>query len=319
MKTKIKTITTVIMMIVFHFAGITNISAQEESAQATKELVKNTFENGVVINNETVEVLTPKSMDFVIEHRFGSIVDANGDLDGRNLLGLYSPANIRMGLSYGVLKNLTFGIGTAKLKYTYDIWGKYKILKQEKNGMPVTLTYFGDIAVNTSNAETMKNAEGAVKFTNRMSYFHELMVAHKFNSKIAVQLSFAYTHYNMVDSAVYKGIKHDAMAVAFVGKYKFSPQSSVILQYNQPLETREFTKTETTTVGNVTSVSTTKGFHPKPDLGIGLEVSTGSHQFQIFVCTSDAIVLQERELYNTNDFTQKQMLIGFNITRQWGF
>ena len=109
------------------------------------------------------------------------------------------------------------------------------------------------------------------------------------------------------------------MAISFVGKYKFSPQSSILLQFNQPLSTRNFTNVSSNTSGNVTTLTTNKGVLPKPDLGIGFEVSTGSHQFQIFLCTADAIIPQERELYNSNDFLQKQMVIGFNITRQWGF
>ena len=144
-------------------------------------------------------------------------------------------------------------------------------------------------------------------------------IIYKYNTKISVQLSASYTHVNLLDSANFKGIKHDAWAVAFVGKYKFSPQSSVLLQFNMPLTTRNFNNINTTTNGSTSTLTTTKGVLPKPDLGIGFEVSTGSHQFQIFICTADAIIKQERALYNANDFSQKQMVIGFNITRQWGF
>ena len=318
MKRKFKIGSIIAISMVCQFLGLTSSMAQDQTALPA-EPVKNTFENGSVINNETVEVIAPKSIDAIIEHRFGSILNADGNLDGENLLGMFSPSNIRLGVSYGVIKNLNVGVGATKLKHIYDVWGKYKILQQMTQGMPISLAYFGDIAMNSSKGETMKSMDGQIKYANRLSYFNELMVAYKYNSKIALQMSFSYTHANMVDSANFRGIEHNAMAISFVGKYKFSPQSSILLQFNQPLSTRNFTNVSSNTSGNVTTLTTNKGVLPKPDLGIGFEVSTGSHQFQIFLCTADAIIPQERELYNSNDFLQKQMVIGFNITRQWGF
>ena len=126
MKRNIKIGSILIMCIAFQFLGNTRSMAQDEPAKLAPEAVKNTFENGIVINNETIEVISPKSIDAVIEHRFGSIVDADGKLDGENLLGIYSPSNIRLGVSYGVIKNLNVGVGATKLKHIYDVWGKYK-------------------------------------------------------------------------------------------------------------------------------------------------------------------------------------------------
>ena len=58
----------------------------------------------------------------------------------------------------------------------------------------------------------------------------------------------------------------------------------------------------------------------KPNLSFGLEYSTGQHQFQVFVTTADNIHPQGVIGENTNDFTKKRnMLIGFNITREFGF
>ena len=50
--------------------------AQEAAGTTgTKEIVKSTFENGVLINNQTVEGPNRKSLDFMIQHRFGLIKD----------------------------------------------------------------------------------------------------------------------------------------------------------------------------------------------------------------------------------------------------
>jgi hypothetical protein len=64
-----------------------------------------------------------------------------------------------------------------------------------------------------------------------------------------------------------------------------------------------------------------KEVKPKPNVGLGYEVSTGSHQFQVFVCAAQEIINQEYRVFNHNDFSNGKwdLLIGFNITREWSF
>ena len=57
----------------------------------------------------------------------------------------------------------------------------------------------------------------------------------------------------------------------------------------------------------------------KPNFGIGIEISTSTHAFQIFAGSSAGIIQQENLHYNQNNFWDGQFLIGFNITRLWSF
>jgi hypothetical protein len=123
----------------------TTLFAQENqettSAPPAKEYVRATFENGVVINNQTVENSGNKSLDFIIQHRFGLIKDS------KDLFGLYAPSNIRLGLNYGITDRLGLGVGATKNKYLFDFQEKYVLLKQTKEkGTPVSVTYFFDVA-----------------------------------------------------------------------------------------------------------------------------------------------------------------------------
>src|SRR3569832_191751 len=111
--------------------------AEQPTAPVKKE-VKKTFENIVLINNQTVETMNKKALDFVIQHRFGTIVDDN------DLYGLFAPSNIRLGLTYGITRNLSAGVGATKNKHLYDLNWKYVMLRQTKpGGMHVTVTFFG--------------------------------------------------------------------------------------------------------------------------------------------------------------------------------
>lgn len=281
------------------FAQETATTPAEETPSITP--VKNTFENSVMINNQTTQVNSKNELGFMIQHRFGVMKD------GSDLYGVYAPANIRLGLNYGVTKKLSIGLGVTKSRMQYDLELKYKILNQSKGGgSPVNVTFYSNVARSEAASSSIKNQEGKLNENNRLTFFNELMVSRKIDNHLSVQASLYYAHVNIVDSAT---LTHDRLGFSFIGRYKFSPQSSVLLGYNQNLIS--FDKDWK---------SLTNAKDPlKPDLSIGYEVSTGSHQFQIFVATADGILNQDIRFFNQNDFFNKQILIGFNITRQWGF
>ena len=275
------------------------VNAQETTATTEpapeKEYIRAVFENGAVINNQTTQNVGKKSLDFMLQHRFG-IIENDDDL-----FGLFAPANIRMGLNYGFTDRLSVGLGATKNKMQYDFQGKYNILRQTKGkGMPVTVAYYGDMAKSSKPSDDFKNTEGEYKNAYRFSYFHEIMISRKMNSKLSLQLAGTFSYFNLIDSAYGQ---HAFYGMAFAGRYKFSPQSSVVVDFGYPL--------------NVSGIE--EDYKPLPNLGIGYEVSTGSHQFQIFVCNADGIINQDINVYNRNDFFKGDIMLGFNITRQWGF
>ncbi len=271
----------------------------QDDAKPPVEVVKATFENPLLINNQTVQTHDKGFMEFAIQHRFG-VADKASDM-----YGIYAPSNIRLYIGYGITKKLSVGIAATKTKQLYDFSWKYALLKQKTSGMPVSITYFGNVARTAADEKVMNNQENKYKGSNRLSYYNEIMIGRKFNSHLSLQVGFNYVHYNMVDSAVlYK--HHDLFGFNAIGRYKFSPQGSFMLEYNHPL--------------NVSDIDKSK--RPLPNLGLGVEFSTGYHQFQIFVCNSSGILSQEAMYFNRNDFTNMGVpawLIGFNITRQFGF
>lgn len=267
--------------------------AQETSEQDTTpsapQPVKKTFDNAVLIDNQTVKNFNKNSLGFVIQHRFGIIENSD------DLYGIFAPANIRLGLNYGITSRLSAGLGVTKNKRLYDLQWKYSILNQTKPaGMPVSVAYFGNIYRSALPKSSFVNQDSSYVASNRFTYFHQLMIAKKFNDHLSLQVAGSFSHLNLVDTLQ----KNDIMGVSFIGRYKFSKQSSVQFEFDYPI--------------------TLHSDNPqKPNLGIGYEVSTGGHQFQIFICTADAISYPEIMAFNRNDFTKKQILLGFNISRMW--
>jgi hypothetical protein len=307
MKTK-KNISLLVGLLIIN-SGL--IFGQDTTAVETTPVnkpVKRTFENQVLINNQTVENPAKKSLDFAIQHRFGIIENED------DLFGLYAPSNIRLALTYGVTDRFAVGLGATKNKHLYDLQYKYILLKQTKpKGIPVTVSYFGDVARSGSDESNFINEENQYTAHDRFSYFHEIMVARKINSHLSLQVAGTYSYFNIVDTVMKE---HGYFGMSFVGRYQFSPQSSLIVDFDIPFTTwGETTVTET----SPTSVTSSTEYFPKYNFGIGYEVSTSSHQFQIFVCSANNIINQEIRVFNRNDFFKGDILLGFNITRTWGF
>jgi hypothetical protein len=265
---------------------------QEEPVARKPRPVRGTFDSGALINSQAALIPTHNSLEYMIQHRFGKISGETFDL-----LGLYAPANIRMGINYSILPYMQIGIGTTKNQKLQD--GNVKIrLLQQKNVItsPVSVVYYGNAALSAREPEFFQ------QFSHRMSYFHQLIIARKISTNFSLQLAPSFSHFNVVDSLM----NHDIIAVSFNGRYKISPQTSILFEYDHQLTKHEpeFGK-----------------FEVKPNIGAGIEISTGSHSFQIFISSFDAIVNQRNMAYNTNDFTEigKGLLLGFNINRLWNF
>ena len=283
----------VMMFILLHLAAF-NVLAQDDSTTAVadkpkkdKRPVKETFESSYLLNNQTIKIPTKNTLEFIIQHRFGKLNSEDFDL-----LGLYAPSNIRIGLNYTLTNNLQLGIGTTKNNKLQDINLKYSLLKQTRSGsIPLSITYYGNATVDVRK-------DVYPKFTNRLSYFHQIMFARKFSNKFSLQVAPSYSHFNMVDSLV----KHGNLGLSVCGRMTVADAMAVLFEYDH-----NFTKQDE-------AVLTVK-----PNLSLGLEASTGSHVFQIFVGTYESIINQHNFLYNSNDFTKGDVVIGFNITRLWNY
>jgi len=285
--------------LVFFFTGAGIVFAQDSvPAQTTKPLVKAPFESGYFIDDQTVALPPAHSLQLIIQHRFGTI--QNGWTD---LAGIWGASNIRFGLDFTITKNILIGVGTTKNKRIQDLQLKYTFIRQRKNSFPFTMALYGNMGINCLN----KSAFGTdFKSRDRFSYYGELMIAKRFCKAFSAQVGIAWIHYNMVDSAVTKRAWHvnsnynDNLQISGIGRLKVSPQMSIIATYSQCIMTYLNRK-------------------PWPNAGLGIEVSTSTHAFQVFFAAAQGIVPQEVAFYNDNNPYNGVILIGFNITRLWTF
>ncbi len=74
------------------------------------------------------------------------------------------------------------GFGFTKERLLWDFNWKYAFLKENSaKGMPVSVTYYGNVGVDTRKKENFINS------TDRYSFFHQLMIAKKLSRDLSIQ------------------------------------------------------------------------------------------------------------------------------------
>lgn len=244
-----------------------------------------TFKTTRLVNGHTIENVGAGILDLRINHRFGTL-----NSGGYNLWGL-DQASMRIGLDYGLSKRLMIGVGRSTYQKQYDGFVKYKLLRQStgKVSMPFSVSYAGGINLKTINEDD--NTGIKYKYSDRLSYFHQLIFARKFNDYISVQLVPTVVHYNRVDLAKYP---NDFYSLGFGSRIRVSKRVNITTEYYH-----QFKKFE----GAYNSLS------------FGVDIETGGHVFQLHL--TNATGMTERTFINENTgrWGKGDIHFGFNISR----
>jgi len=264
-----------------------------------KTYVKNTFEGNYIIDNQTVMVPIKGTFEFDIQHRFGTIEHGWKDLGG-----LFASANMLLGFSYVPIKNLQLGFGATNDRMQVDGNLKYALLKQTKNNkMPVSITFFANSVMDT---RAKNSSLPIINLQDRFSFFSQLMIARKLTESFSIQVAPSYSYFNNVEgfyddmNLIQAKTNNGHLAISLSGKYKLTEGLSLIANYDQPITQHPMN-------------------NPNPNISFGLDMKTSGHDFQIFVGNYGLILPQNNNVYNHNDFSKSQFLIGFNISRLWNF
>lgn len=314
-----------VYLLILFLAVLPALNAQDSSITTTADViapvkqkpVKNTFQSIWIIDNQTVMVPIKGTLEMDIMHRFGTVTKGYKDF-----WGFFAPSNIRLAVNYAPIHKLNVGFGITKENMLWDLNVKYAIITQTKKKYPVSISYYGNMAVDSrKNPVLFDNSE--IKWNaDRIFYFHQLLIARKISDKISLQLAPSVTWQNAVpgyftknDSTgkeLYRKMKHAHVAVSLAGRMKLTNVTSIMFNYDQPI-TRH------------------KENNPNPNVSVGFEFNTSNHSFQLFFTNYFNLNQQRNNLFNANspfkytdavtgkEVNGGQFLIGFNITRLWNF
>jgi hypothetical protein len=274
--------------------------AQDEAAGPDRRPVKEVFNSSLLIDQQTNIGPYKGGLELIIHHRFGTMDQGFSDL-----AGIYASSNIRLGFNYGITERLSVGIGTERYNKLNDLYGKYLILQQKRTGMPVSLSFLTQVAIDARNEDVF---EKSYRFIDRFSYFNQLIVSRKFSSKLSLQVAPSFIHFNAVGSDSTKW--NDYMGISVGGRFKFHNEMSLIATYDQAFAVMPNLSSESKIERQSKLVA------PKPSFGLGLEIGSPTHCFMVFVSNSNNIIPQKSFAYNSSSVLDgfKGIRLGFNLT-----
>jgi hypothetical protein len=287
----------------------------DSTATAPEEVVNKpvrfVWESGYLIDQQTSKISPVNTLEAVIQHKFGPMENGSKDL-----FGIYAPgANIRLALDYVVAKNIQLGYGIQKKNMYSDFNAKWTPLVQMNSGMPISLSFYGNVGIDGReksvweadkyyhSSDPYPYSTYSFKFANRLSYFAMATVGHKFNEVITLQGGVSFSHFNTVPWHQ----DHDKIGLHVGGRFKISPQGSVVFNADFPLQIKSMSEQADFTI------------HPEPVIAMGFEISTSTHAFQIYAGNNQSLLSQDTMLNNQQKIDWKNFCIGFVITRLWGF
>ncbi len=271
----------------------------------SQEYTFQTFKDRRIISANSVETLAKRKLDVRITHRFGDIAGTAGGF--QTFFGFENAADVLIGAEYGMTDNLNIGLyrtkgagstanGKVGLRQLVNVSFKYKLLKQKNDGsMPITLTTYGLLSTSTAKkTASVSSISSFPAFSDRMAFTVQLLIARKFSNALSIQITPSYTHRNLVTF----GDLNDVFSVGAAGRLQLTKVIGILADVTVPVS------------GDRTSPN---GYYPS--IGIGFDIDTGGHVFQVNLTNSRGILETDYIPYTTSEWNKGQFRIGFTISR----
>jgi hypothetical protein len=268
-------------------SSLLNMLNDSMAAHPKKAYVFGTFKAEHIVNMQTIESPAQGNLNFVIQHRFGTLNSGS-----YNFFGLDN-ATLRLGLDYGITDDLAVGVGRSSYLKTFDGYLKYKLFKQaEGGGMPVSVSLIGTITDFTQDLtdEVFLNTD------DRTAYSVELPIARKISSSLSLEVTPTYLHYNFVPTP---RDKNDIFALGLGGRMKITKRMSINAEY------------DVVPKNQIVSYSVHNSF------SLGWDIETGGHVFQLVFTNSQSIVPTQYITQTTGTWGKGDIYFGFNISRNF--
>lgn len=269
-----------------------------------------TFKSPHIINGQSNETMHKRDLLFVVMHRFGDIAGSFGGI--KTFYGLDNSTDILIGFDYGLTDNWSIGTGRTKgspngvntdQKQLFYLNTKYRLMHQTvDNHFPFSVTLFGNGVVSGMDKSDRITSDAAFqKFSDRMSFTAQAIIARKFSDNVSLAVSPTYVRRNFVTFMD----MNDLFALGLGGRMKFNRRMAVVVDYFLSFRSRE----------NKDYFLQQKGFRFYNPLGLGLEIETGGHVFNLIFTNSTAILENQFVQSTSSSWTKGGFRWGFSISR----
>ena len=292
---KIISLTIILLRAFSGFAQDDLMKMLEENMPKKNEAVIATFKSTRLINFHTLETVVRRTLDVRISHRFGEINSGS-----YNFFGLDGGATIKLALEYSFDGRFQFGIGRSSYKKEMDGFLKYRLLRQTTNNkMPVSVTLVSSAFYSLMKNEVLASGQDKYHYaSDRMSFCHQIIIGRKITEKFSFQVAPAMVHINQVEKAT---DHNDIYAVCFASRFKLNKHISVTGEYAYRL--------------NKYYNESISGIKYYDSAGLGFDIETGGHVFQIHLTNSTSMNENEFIPFTQSSWKDFSVRLGFNISR----
>ncbi len=281
-----------------------------EPAEAGREPVTAIFKSPWLINSQSIETVHKHDLMFTVMHRFGDLAGRNGGTE--TFFGLDNSTDILIGFTYGLTDRFNVGLGRAKgapngvntdHSQLFYVNTKYRLLQQTTDGhTPFSLAFFGNSAISAMKKRPVVTSDAAFDGAgDRLSFVAQLIIARKFSENLSVAISPTYIRRNYVS---YMDV-NNLFALGIGGRLKVSKRMAVVVDY--AISFRKEDSKDYFRAG--------KDFRFYNPLGVGLEIETGGHIFNMSFTNTTATLENQFMPSTSSSWTKGQFRWGFTITR----
>ena len=238
------------------------------------------FHSTHVINMPTTETLQKGDLEFEVSHRFVPTIQ-NGI---KNMFGFDGPANIKLGLSYGITDNLLLGLNRTNVNDNYELFIKHRFIEVEDSDLPFVIGVKTSVAL---NSEVL----GKKTFASENFQYYLTII---FNTMYEKKIALGFVPSLLINSYLPGINKNYSIIFGTYLQYYLSPSFSLATEWSP----------------------TFYGIRNKYNsLSFGFELETGGHFFKIILTNNQNLNLSQflggADIPSTFD----NWRIGFNITR----
>jgi len=262
------------------------LSLVEKNEPNKKDHVTNAFKSSRVLNGHSMEFIGKGELDVRILHRFGEI-----NSGPNNLFGL-DQANMRMGFDYGLLNSLTIGVGRSNVGKELDGFIKFRPVWQSTGpgSFPFSIVLVSGI---TAHTQPWTDTANKNYLSNRMAFYHEIIIGRKFSEHFSLQVSPVFVHRNLVALA---SEENDVYALGIGARMKLSKRVALVADYHyiaKGLDKKVY----------------------KDPFSVGFDIETGGHVFQLLFTNATGMNEKSFITNTTSNWGKGSIRFGFNLSR----
>lgn len=258
-----------------------------------------TYTGTRIVNGHSVETLHKGVLEFRIEHKFGDIAGSEGGVN--QLYGLDNAADIRIAFEYGITDKLMCGFGRSRgtgspYRSLLDGFVKYRLLHQDKKGMPISLSLLGATSYTYMPKSSLATDVSAFpKDVYRFAYCSQLNFARKFGKRFSLSLMPTLIYRNYVAADDVNALFSLGSAVS----YNVNSKVSLIVEYYNNFQKENFRS----------------GY--QNSLSAAVEWITFGHNFKVYLTNAKGFGETQFIPYTYSNWLKGQFRLGFCISRKY--